>query len=328
MLLLSLSAILLAFYYDETRAATNLPSIPSIESILTRFKNYDQTSGNVAQHDSSNSASQSESYSFQLPSDLQSLKEQYIKANQSQLFQQWDQLTTDQQVKLLTQLKKLAPNPEHFLTEVEKAIELSSSMSTQSDSDQHFKPLPESSYVIQNTVSVDQRNNWENEGYKLISEGKVGLVVLAGGQGSRLGSSEPKGCFDVGLPSHRSLFQLQVERIVKLKQLTSEKTGSQEDVKLPLYVMTSSATHDATKLFFEEHGWFGLPSQDVIFFNQGMLPALSLDGKQFLLESPDRIVESPDGGGGLYKAWHDNGIIEDWLKRGIEHVHVRTISTL
>ncbi|GMG20846.1 unnamed protein product [Ambrosiozyma monospora] len=262
----------------------------------------------------------------------------------------------NQRIKLLTQLQKLAPNPESFLVEVGKAIELSSSMSTTSHDDddddadndgddgdfsskQHLKPLPESNYVVQKNVSVDQRNSWQDEGYKLISEGKVGLVVLAGGQGSRLGSSEPKGCFDVGLPSHRSLFQLQVERIVKLKQLTREKTrlnhphdddddDDGEDVKLPLYVMTSSATHDATKLFFKEHDWFGLPSEDVIFFNQGMLPALSLDGKHFLLESPDRIVESPDGGGGLYKAWHDNGIIEDWLKRGIEHVHVYCVDNI
>ncbi|GMG55636.1 unnamed protein product [Ambrosiozyma monospora] len=218
MLLLSLSAILLAFYYDEIRNVVTvtisnsnsnsnlnlnlIPSIPSIESILNRFRNCqvgaEKESIVVVVHDGQVAhadvdvdvdAEQQQQQQQQLDLkddldlslDLQSLKNRYIKANQSQLFSEWDQLSTNQRIKLLTQLQKLAPNPESFLVEVEKAIELSSSMSTTSHDDdgdkQHLKPLPESNYVVQKNVSVDQRNSWQDEGYKLISEGKVGLVL-------------------------------------------------------------------------------------------------------------------------------------------------------
>ncbi|GMG35690.1 unnamed protein product [Ambrosiozyma monospora] len=152
---------------------------------------------------------------------------------------------------------------------------------------------------------------------------------MAGGQGTRLGSSDPKGCYDVGLFSHKSLFQIQVERIVKLQRLTEVKFGLNEgSVIIPLYVMTSGPTRLPTESYFQKNEYFGLKAENVIFFNQGVLPAVSMDGKRLLLESKNSIVESPDGNGGFYKALNDNHVIEDLQKRKIEHIHMYCVDNI
>ena len=151
------------------------------------------------------------------------------------------------------------------------------------------------------------------EGLGLIADGRVAAVLLAGGQGTRLGSDAPKGCYDIGLPSRKSLFQYHAERIASVKALAAAHKGVAADaVRLRLYVMTSAATDAETRAFFEavrgpraqfvgaqfvgaqlrrairlttptrppQHGCFGLPAADVRFFEQGTLPALSSDGKR------------------------------------------------
>ncbi|KAJ3257128.1 UDP-N-acetylglucosamine pyrophosphorylase [Boothiomyces macroporosus] len=136
-----------------------------------------------------------------------------------------------------------------------------------------------------------------------------------GGQGTRLGSSDPKGCYNIQLPSGKSLFQLQGERILKLAQkLTSEK------VVIPWYVMTSGPTRAATEAFFISHNYFGLEKSNVFFFNQGVLPAFTFEGKIFL-ESKESPAFSPDGNGGIYAALKSEGVIADLEKRKIPYIH-------
>lgn len=138
---------------------------------------------------------------------------------------------------------------------------------------------------------------------------------MAGGQGTRLGSSEPKGCYDVGLPSGKSLFQIQIERVRRLVTLSENKTG------FPVFFMTSPATHAPTVQYFQDNKFFGLPATDVSFFQQGMLPCLTYDGK-ILMQSKTQVALAPDGNGGIYKALRVSGALEDMKRRGVKYVHI------
>jgi UDP-N-acetylglucosamine/UDP-N-acetylgalactosamine diphosphorylase len=131
---------------------------------------------------------------------------------------------------------------------------------------------------------------------------------VAGGQGTRLGFDAPKGSFPLGPVSERSLFELQAQKIRGL----SRRYGR----PLPWYVMTSPATDAATRAFLSSHDWFGLPERDVFFFCQGTVPALDFEGR-LMLESRDRIAESPDGHGGSLTALEGSGALDDLEERGV-----------
>jgi UDP-N-acetylglucosamine/UDP-N-acetylgalactosamine diphosphorylase len=150
-------------------------------------------------------------------------------------------------------------------------------------------------------------------GMKAISNGEVAALLLAGGQGTRLGYDGPKGMYDIGLPSHRTLFQFMAERIKKLGQLSG---GG--DRTVPFYIMTSPLNHEATTQYFASQNNFGI---DVQFFPQGTLPALTPDGK-IILETPISLSLAPDGNGGIYPAMVKHGILSDMKARGIKYIHV------
>jgi UDP-N-acetylglucosamine/UDP-N-acetylgalactosamine diphosphorylase len=151
----------------------------------------------------------------------------------------------------------------------------------------------------------------DKKGRELLSQGKVAAFLVAGGQGTRLGYDGPKGEYPVTPIKNKPLFQVFAEQL-----LNHGKTFGKP---VPWYIMTSDINDAPTRAFFERNKHFGLNPSDVFFFQQGMMPAFSMDG-QLLLAEKDSLALSPDGHGGSLRALYKSGAIADMHKRGIEHL--------
>ncbi|KAF7562956.1 hypothetical protein G7046_g1144 [Stylonectria norvegica] len=242
---------------------------------------------------------------------LTDLKEKYSKAGQDHVFTFYDSLSSAERGTLFQQLSGF--DPAHINDITDRALNPPKS----DDTPETLEPLPESATASILDSAPEDITKWYESGLDLIGKNEVAVVLMAGGQGTRLGSSAPKGCYDIGLPSHKSLFQIQAERIRKVQELAKAKSGK---AVVPWYVMTSGPTRGPTEEFFKKHSYFGLKEEDVTIFEQGVLPCISNDGK-ILLESKGRVAVAPDGNGGIYHALVVSGVLDDMRKRGIKHIH-------
>jgi len=144
-------------------------------------------------------------------------------------------------------------------------------------------------------------------------QGQVAVLIVAGGQGSRLGFEHPKGLYPIGPVTEKSLFQIHAEKVLAL----SRRYG----VPVPLLIMTSPATHQETEEFFLEQRFFGLPRDEVFFFCQGTMPALDLATGKLLMEAPGRLFTSPNGHGGTLTALASSDCLDRLQDRGIRTVY-------
>lgn len=154
-------------------------------------------------------------------------------------------------------------------------------------------------------------------GQELLKGGRVGAILVAGGQGTRLGFDKPKGMFPIGPVSGKSLYQWFAEQ--------SLARTRQFGPAIPYFIMTSDATHAETVAFFEEHAYFGLSKDNVFFFQQGTLPAVELDSHRILLDQKGRVSLSPDGHGGLVKALSSHGLLDEMSRRGIDVLYYHQV---
>lgn len=231
-------------------------------------------------------------------------------AHQDHIVLAYSALLQEKKLVLLQQLKSI-DDPEKLVQTVQDAMKYSA----EGGNLKVLEQLPEKSTASTLEHDASLLDRWSEIGLEAISKNEVAVLLLAGGQGSRLGLLDPKGCYDVDLPSKKSLFQIQAEKILKIQQLAKNGT-------VQWYIMTSGPTREATEAYFEENNHFGLQKDQITFFNQGTLPCFNLEGSKILMESPNSICESPDGNGGLYKAIIKANLLEDFHKKGIKHVHM------
>ena len=230
---------------------------------------------------------------------LETAKAYLQKHNQSQLLQYYDELSAEEQLRLLKQI-------EYTNFNIVKNIEISQSGSG------NGKITPPA-----NTVSIEEaarrRIQFETVGLNVLAEGKVGAVLLAGGQGSRLGYDGPKGTFNIGVTRELSIFE-------QLMRNVSDVT-SQTGRAFPLFIMTSTVNDAATRSFFKEHSYFGYPRDEIHFFIQDVAPACDYDGKVFL-DDKGRISLMPNGNGGWYSSLVNNGLGRILERDNIEWLNV------
>ncbi|XP_031849332.1 UDP-N-acetylglucosamine pyrophosphorylase mmy [Nomia melanderi] len=254
---------------------------------------------------------------------MEALRNDLAAYGQEHLLQFWDQLSEeDEKIQLLQDITEL--NLAEVTSYYKRAVHNSSSVN-RGTLDDKVSPIPTEIVKSIKKTDKEQLRKYEKLGLQEIANGKVAVLLMAGGQGTRLGVSYPKGMYDVGLPSGKTLFQLQAERIICLQNLAEAKCGKRGEITW--YILTSRATHHTTLDFLRKHNYFNLKEENVRAFEQGMMPCFTLDGK-IILDEKHQISKAPDGNGGLYHAIKVQGILNDMIKRGIRSVHVHSVDNI
>ncbi|PWN41811.1 putative UDP-N-acetylglucosamine pyrophosphorylase [Ceraceosorus guamensis] len=260
--------------------------------------------------------------SAEIPSEL---KQRFDAAGQDHVFAFWSKLDAEERSKFQAQLEAL--DVKRVNAVYKKALEGEAEAAALAQQRTSLAAPPASSTFSSagSGSGASEASKYRRRGLEAIAAGQVGVLLLAGGQGTRLGSSAPKGCYNIGLPSRKSLFQLQAERIRKLEELAGK------EARIPWFIMTSGPTRQPTIEFFQQNEYFGLKAEDVIFFEQGTLPCLTMEGK-VMLASPSEIATAPDGNGGIYTALRaplkgaggaadGETVISTLQSRGVKYLH-------
>lgn len=174
-----------------------------------------------------------------------------------------------------------------------------------------------------NAVTVEDieanRDKYKAVGIDAVKNGKTAAVLLAGGQGTRLGFDKPKGMFNVGINRELYIFECLINNLLNVVR--------EAGAFVPLYIMTSEINNSDTISFFEEHGYFGYNKEYVRFFIQDMAPAVDFDGR-ILMESRSRIASSPNGNGGWFSSLVRAGLLDEIKSRGIEWINVFAVDNV
>ena len=195
-----------------------------------------------------------------------------------------------------------------------KAREMSAKQSSQ------LKPFTKAQKM--GSCDVKKKEEWTKEGIEAIKSGQVAIITMAGGQGTRLGNSAPKGMFKITMKDGSSVtpFMIQKERLEKL----AKEVGTS---KLPWLIMTSSATHKETAEYFAKEIKYS--GGRVSFFQQESMPALDKEGKPVKIDSMGtKMFMAPNGNGDVFEALKKSGEMSKLKAEGIKWVHVVTIDNV
>lgn len=222
---------------------------------------------------------------------------------QEHLLAFWDELDEKQKSQLAAQVKKidLSRVAQMYSQSCDKLGQGHSALSAQ----------PPAAVRMSDTSKVDKQEA-EKTGLAALSEGTVAVALVAGGQGSRLGFDHPKGMYPIGPLSDASLFDILLGKVAA----TSALAGA----SIPVYLMTSPATHEETLACLERAHNFGISTSEMTVFCQGTLPAVDAKTGKLILESKDSLFLSPDGHGGMLHALEKCQALQDMERRGIKHL--------
>ncbi len=217
---------------------------------------------------------------------------------QSHLLRYYDELSVEEREQLLADIEFTNFN---IINNIEKQAEKKLG-----------KITPLSSSV---TVQEARRRKiqFEAVGLNMLAEGRIGAVLLAGGQGSRLGYDGPKGTFNIGVTRELTIFEQLMRNVFDV----TSKTGR----CFPLFIMTSTVNDGQTREFFRSRNYFGYPRDLIHFFIQDVAPACDYNGKVFLDEK-HRVSLAPNGNGGWYSSLVNNGLARVLERDNIEWLNV------
>lgn len=236
--------------------------------------------------------------------DYQEAFEKLEKYGQTHLLRYYDELEKSERESLLQQIEKTD-------------FSVVESMEEQADLKKRGVITP---IVSMQTDEIEKnKEQFKALGTEALRNRKVGAVLLAGGMGTRLGTEDPKGLYNIGVTKDLYIFECLIHN---LREVVAET-----NTWVPLFIMTSEKNHDQTVAFFEKNEYFGYPKEDIWFFKQEMAPAVDYEGK-VLLETKSKISTSPNGNGGWFVSLERNGLLRKIHEMGIEWLNIFSVDNV
>ena len=202
------------------------------------------------------------------------------------------------------------------VTELKKHLSQAQELK-KSSAKRNIKPLTDKSSTSKNLIDANEvkekKEEFSKKGLELLKDGKVAVVTMAGGQGTRLGTNAPKGCYVI---RGKSLFAMHKDRLDRLNKLTGKT--------VPWLLMTSEATHKPTVDYFSKEVKYA----DVRFFKQDSIPALDKQGEAIKADKQGTPFLAPNGNGGIFSALKSSGELEKLKKAGVKYLHVLTVDNV
>lgn len=235
---------------------------------------------------------------------MDDLRQLLARHGQLQLLDHWDRLTADEREQLVAQIRGVDFNLVARLVRGEAQSDDWNAIAARAKSPRSIR--------LNRTDNEFTLEAARRRGIEALRAGQVGAMLVAGGQGTRLGFDHPKGMYPLGPISGAFLFQILFEKLLAV--------GRRYGVRIPLFLMTSPATHDETVAFLKEHDRFGLRDDDLVVFCQGTMPAVDEQTGKLLLAAPGELALSPDGHGGMLAAFAKSAGPQIVRDRGLKHL--------
>lgn len=244
------------------------------------------------------------------PGSIRSI-ENAFEAGQVHVFRWWDELTPSEKKNLLDQVSTI-----DFCL-IKKLFNNAVLKPTQTSQDKLIPP-PIIAFP-KNDAEKERAHRARLIGENSLQRGEVAILTVAGGDGTRLGISGPKGTFPISPITRKSIFQLHAEKIIAVQK--------RYNARIPWYIMTSQNNDSATQNFFKAHKFFGLDPHQVSFFTQGMLPVVDLQGN-VLMDSKSNIIMSPNGHGGVLVALKEKDVLKEMKRLGIKNIFYHQVDNI